>query len=78
MRVSMVKIEIKIEGEDIGSIIKEISNIVESNKKAIRTILDTLAMEALDVLEEQKVLKRGADLYVKLNRAINWKYKEKE
>jgi len=74
----MVKIEIKIEGEDIGSIIREIGNIVETNKKTIRTILDTLAMEAIDVLEEKKILDRGADLYVKLNRAINWRYKEKE
>ncbi len=77
MRVGMVKIEIKIEGEDIGSIVKEIGSIIEANKKTIREILDTLAIEAIDVLEEKKILDKGADLYVKLNRAINWKYKEK-
>ena len=73
----MVKIEIKIEGEDIGSVVKEIGSIVEANKKTIGSILDTLATEAIDVLEEKKILDKGADLYVKLNRAINWKYKEK-
>jgi hypothetical protein len=73
----MVKIEIKIEGENIESIIKELSTLLETNKKQIRDILDTLAVEALDVLEEKKIVDRGAELYIKLNRAINWKYKEK-
>jgi hypothetical protein len=73
----MVKIEIKIEGEDLNSIIKELGSIVEANKKTIRNILDICANEALDVLEEKKILDRGAELYVKINRAINWKYKKK-
>jgi hypothetical protein len=70
----MVKIEIKLEGETLQDIIKEISLLLESNKPLVKDILETLALQALDVLNEKKILRRGADLYVNITRNINWKY----
>ncbi len=74
----MAKIEIKIEGEDIESIIKEFDKILESNREVIRKILRMLAEEAIEVIEERKIIDRGADIYIKLNRAINWRYKQQK
>ena len=65
----MAKIEIKIEGEDIEDIIKEFDKILESNREAVRKILRMLAEEAIEVIEERKIIDRGADIYIKLNRA---------
>ncbi|KAA0002302.1 MAG: hypothetical protein FE044_03340 [Thermoplasmata archaeon] len=74
----MAKIEIKIEGEDIEDIIKEFDKILESNREAVRKILRMLAEEAIEVIEERKIIDRGADIYIKLNRAINWRYKQQK
>ena len=74
----MAKIEIKIEGEDIEDIIKEFDKILESNREAIRKFLRMLAEEAIEVIEERKIIDRGADIYIKLNRAINWRYKQQK
>ncbi len=74
----MVKIEIKIEGEDLESIIKEMDRILEANKEEIRKILHLLAEEAINVLEERKIIDKGAEIYIKLNRAINWRYKQQK
>ena len=35
-----------------------------------------LAEEALDVMFEQKILEKGAQLYKKVNSEINWTYKK--
>ena len=74
----MAKIEIKIEGEDLDSIIKEMDKILESNKDEIRKILHLLAEEAINVLEDRKIIDKGAEIYIKLNRAINWRYKQQK
>jgi len=74
----MVKIEIKIEGDDIDSIIKEMDKIIESNRESIRKILRMLAEEAAEVVQERKIIDKGAEIYIKLNRAINWKYKHQK
>jgi len=70
----MVKIEINLEGETVQDIIKELGIILDSNKPLVKDILETLALQALDVLNEKKILHRGADLYVNITRNINWKY----
>ncbi len=72
--VTMVKIEINLEGETVQDILKELGLILESNKPLVKNIIEMLALEALDVLNEEKVLRRGADLYVNITRNINWKY----
>jgi hypothetical protein len=72
-----MKIEIKIEGEDIDEFIKEIEGLLESNKDHIKKVLKLLAKETIDVMEDSHVLDKGADLYIKINRAINYKYREK-
>ena len=71
----MVTIEIKLEGETLQDIVKEIGHLIESNKPMIRNILEMLAVETLDILNEKKILNRGAELYINLTRNINWKYK---
>ncbi len=73
-----MKIEIKIEGEDFGEFVKEIGKIIESNREEIRKLIRFFANEAIDILEDKKILDRGADLYVKLNRAINWRYRQEK
>jgi len=74
----MAKIEIKIEGEDLEAIIKEIDGLLERNRETIRKILRLLAEEAIAVIEERKIIDKGAEIYIKLNRAINWKYKQQK
>ena len=74
----MAKIEIKIEGEDLEAIVKELDNLVEKNRETIRKILRLLAEEAIAVIEERKIIDKGAEIYIKLNRAINWKYKQEK
>ena len=75
----MVKINISIEGEEIEDIIGELldigSNLLESNRKELRKLLNILADESLDVLLEHKTLEKGATLYRKINSEINWTYK---
>ncbi|MCD6473872.1 MAG: hypothetical protein J7K47_03090 [Thermoplasmata archaeon] len=74
----MVKIEIKIEGEDIESIIRDFDKLFERNKEEIRKILRMLAEEIIEVIEDRKIIDKGADIYIKLNRAINWRYKQQK
>jgi len=75
----MVKINISIEGENIQEIIDELLHIgidlLKTNRKEIREILNIFADEAFEVLEEKKTLERGAELYRKINQEINWTYK---
>ena len=74
----MVKIEIKIEGEDIDEIVREFGKILESNREEIRKLLHLLADEAINAIEDRKIIDKGAEIYIKLNRAINWKYKQQK
>ncbi len=74
----MAKIEIKIEGEDIESIIRDFDKLFERNKEEIGKILRMLAEEIIEVIEDRKIIDRGADIYIKLNRAINWRYKQQK
>ncbi len=72
-----MKIQITIEGEDFEELIKEVSALLENNREELKNVLRLLAKEAIDVIEESAILDRGAELYIKLNRAINYKYREK-
>ncbi|HDN50634.1 MAG TPA: hypothetical protein ENG06_02540, partial [Thermoplasmatales archaeon] len=72
-----MKIQITIEGEDFEELIKEVSTLLENNREELKNVLRLLAKEAIDVIEESAILDRGAELYIKLNRAINYKYREK-
>ncbi|UCD13913.1 MAG: hypothetical protein JSW60_00405 [Thermoplasmatales archaeon] len=76
----MVKININIEGENISEVVEELINVgiglIKSNRKEARELMKILADEALNVLMEQKILERGADLYRKINSEINWSYKK--
>jgi len=78
--MSMVKINISMEGENISDIVEELLNIgvklVKSNRKEIRETLKVLADESLDIMMEHKILERGAQLYKKINNEINWTYKK--
>ncbi|RLF47166.1 MAG: hypothetical protein DRN29_03270 [Thermoplasmata archaeon] len=71
-----MKIEIKIEGENIGEILEDMLNILENNKEGVKKILRLLAREAIEVLEEDAILDKGAELYIRLNRAINYRYRK--
>ena len=75
----MVKINISIEGEDISEIVKELltigTELIKSNRKEIREAMKTLVEEAIEVLQERKILEEGAQLYRKINSEINWTYK---
>ena len=73
-----MKIQITIEGEDFEGLIKDVSTLLENNREEIKNMLRILAKEAIDVVEESAILDRGAELYIKLNRAINYKYREKK
>ena len=72
-----MKIEVKIEGEDFGELIRDIENIVENNREKIKRLLRFFAKETIEVLEDNVILDKGAELYIKLNRAINYRYKKK-
>ncbi|HHO57370.1 MAG TPA: hypothetical protein ENJ70_02325 [Thermoplasmatales archaeon] len=71
-----MKIEIKIEGEDFAEIIQGIRELMEKNKEEMKEILKFLAKEAIEALEDVTILDKGAELYIKINRAINYKYKK--
>jgi hypothetical protein len=75
----MAKIKISIEGEDISDIIQELFSIgvelLKSNRKEIQELLRLLADDAIEVLQERKILENGAELYRKINNEINWTYK---
>jgi len=77
--ILMVKINISIEGEDISEIVGELLNVgtelIKSNRKEIREIMKILADEAIEVLQERKIVEKGAQLYRKINSEINWTYK---
>ncbi|MCD6512014.1 MAG: hypothetical protein J7K61_00215 [Thermoplasmata archaeon] len=73
-----MKIQVTIEGEDLNEIIKELHGLLDKNREEIRKILHILAEEAINVVEETKVIDKGAEIYIKLNRAINWKYKQQK
>jgi hypothetical protein len=77
--ISMVKINISIEGEDVAEIIDELLHVgielLKANRKELREALKILADETLDVMLEKKTLERGAELYKKINTEINWTYK---
>ncbi|HEC76685.1 MAG TPA: hypothetical protein ENI33_05460 [Thermoplasmatales archaeon] len=71
-----MKIEIKIEGEDIGEIVKEIGDILENNRNEIKKLIRLIARETIDALEDKSILEKGATLYINLNREINYKYRK--
>ncbi len=71
-----MKIEIKLEGENIDEIVRGLISIIENNREEIKRLLNILAKDAIDVLEEDPILEKGADLYIKLNRAINYRYRK--
>jgi hypothetical protein len=75
----MVKINIMIEGEEISEIINELLQVgvelLKTNRKELREVLKILADESLEVLNEKKILEKGAELYKKINSEINWTYK---
>ncbi len=71
-----MKIEIKIEGEDFAEIIGDLKDIMEKNKDEIQNLLKILAKEAIEALEDATILDKGAELYIKINRAINYRYKK--
>lgn len=71
-----MKIEIKIEGEDIGEIVKEFGDIIENNRNEIKKLIRLIAREVIDALEDKSILEKGATLYINLNREINYKYRK--
>jgi bifunctional DNA-binding transcriptional regulator/antitoxin component of YhaV-PrlF toxin-antitoxin module len=75
----MVKINITLEGEDISEIINELLHVgielLKANRKEIREVLKIFADESLEVLNDKKILEKGAELYKKINSEINWTYK---
>ncbi|HHF55409.1 MAG TPA: hypothetical protein ENL42_00650 [Thermoplasmatales archaeon] len=71
-----MKIEIKLEGESIDEIAKGLISLIENNREEIKKLLNMLARDAIEVLEEDPILEKGADLYIKLNRAINYRYRK--
>jgi hypothetical protein len=77
--ISMAKIKISIEGEDVSDIIQELFSIgielLKSNRKEIQELIRLLADDAIEVLQERKILENGAQLYRKINNEINWTYK---
>ncbi|MEM1513969.1 MAG: hypothetical protein QXW78_04150 [Candidatus Thermoplasmatota archaeon] len=73
-----MKIEIKIEGETLQEIVGEIRKLLESNREEIKKLLEVLAEEAISVLNDKKILEKGAELYIKLNKEINLKYMEEK
>lgn len=76
----MVKINISVEGESLSDIADELLNLgvdlLKSNRKIIRELMDVFADEALEVLMERKTVEKGAQLYRKINSEINWTYKK--
>jgi late competence protein required for DNA uptake (superfamily II DNA/RNA helicase) len=80
--IFMVKINISIEGENVSEIVEELLNLgiglVKSHKKEIREALKVLADESLNIMMEQNILERGAQLYKKINSEINWTYKREK
>ena len=78
----MVKINISIEGEDISEIFEELLDVgialVKTRKKEFREALKIIADESLNVMMEQNILERGAQLYKKINSEINWTYKKEK
>jgi hypothetical protein len=75
----MVKINITLEGENISEIVDELLSmgieLMKNNRKELREVLKLLADESLEVLNEKKILEKGAELYKKINSEINWTYK---
>jgi hypothetical protein len=75
----MVKINITLEGEDISEIINELLHVgielLKTNRKELREVLKIFADESLEVLNDKKILEKGAELYKKINSEINWTYK---
>jgi len=78
----MVKINITIEGEDAAEIINELLHVgmdlLKANRKELREALKILADESLEVLNEKKILEKGAELYKKINSEINWTYRREK
>lgn len=73
-----MKIEIKIEGESIQELVGEIRKLVEMNRDEIKKLLKIIGEEAISVLNDEKILEKGAELYIKLNKEINLKYREEK
>jgi len=71
-----MKIEIKIEGEDFAEIVGGIKDLLEKNRDELQNLLKILAKEAIEALEDITILDKGAELYIKINRAINYRYKK--
>jgi hypothetical protein len=78
----MVKINITIEGEDAAEIINELLHVgmdlLKANRKELREALKILADESLEVLNDKKILEKGAELYKKINSEINWTYRREK
>jgi len=76
----MVKINISVEGENLKDIVGELfslgTDIVKSNKKQIRELLEIVGDEALTVLTKREILKKGAKLYKEINSEINYTYRK--
>ena len=71
-----MKLEIKIEGENIMEIIQEVKKMMESNREELRELLRFLAKETIEAIEDSSILDKGAELYININRAINYRYKK--
>ncbi len=71
-----MKLEIKIEGENIMEIIQEIKKMMENNREELRDLLKFLAKETIEAIEDSSILDKGAELYININRAINYRYKK--
>lgn len=78
----MVKINITIEGEDAAEIINELLHVgmdlLKANRKELRDALKILADESLEILNDKKILEKGAELYKKINSEINWTYRREK
>jgi DNA-directed RNA polymerase subunit F len=73
-----MKIEIKIEGENLQEIVGDIIKLLEMNREEIKKLLEIMAEEAISVLNDKKIIEKGAELYIKLNKEINLKYREEK
>ncbi|MBC7128158.1 MAG: hypothetical protein H5T45_00285 [Thermoplasmatales archaeon] len=73
-----MKIEIKIEGESLQEIVGDIIKLIEMNREEIKKLLEIMAEEAISVLNDKKIIEKGAELYIKLNKEINLKYREEK
>jgi hypothetical protein len=53
-------------------------DLLKANRKELRDVLKILADESLEVLNDKKILEKGAELYKKINSEINWTYRREK